>query len=184
MLNFEEKTINKKVIFDGKVLKLEVHNVELTNGEQSVRELIYHKGAVAILAVTDKDEVLLVEQYRKAVEQMTLEIPAGKLDPDEERITCAIRELKEETGYLAKEEDVIKIYDTHLAIGYSSELITLFAVENLSDKDKGELSLDEDEFINVRKYKLEDAFKLIDDNVITDSKTLLALGWLRNKRRA
>ncbi|MDO4814625.1 MAG: NUDIX hydrolase [Gemella sp.] len=183
MTNFEEKTINKKVIFDGKVLKLEVHDVELTDGSTSMRELVYHKGAVAILAVTDKDEVLLVEQYRKAVEQMTLEIPAGKLDPGEERMECAIRELAEETGYHAKKENVKKMYDTHLAIGYSSELISVFVVENLSDEDRGELALDEDEFINVKKYKLEDAFKLLDDNVITDSKTLLALEWLRNKRR-
>lgn len=182
MTNFEEKTIKKEVVFDGKVLTVEVHDVELSDSSKSIREIVLHKGAVAILPVTDKDEVILVEQYRKAAESLTLEIPAGKLDPNEERIDCAIRELEEETGYKANKEDVIKIYDTHLAIGYSSELISLYFVENLSDDQKGDLRLDEDEFINLKKYSLQEAFDLLDSNAITDSKTIIALEWLRNRR--
>ena len=169
-MNLEEKTIEVEKIFEGKVLDLEVHTVTLPNGETSTRELINHRGAVAILALTKDDEVILVEQYRKAIEAVTLEIPAGKLEPGEDnKKLAAIRELQEETGYVVEE-------------GYSSELITIYYVDNL--EYAGEQNPDDDEFINLRKYKIEEAFKLLDDNVITDSKTMLALSYLKNRKGA
>ena len=174
-IDLEEKTIEVEKIFKGKVLDLEVHTVTLPNGETSTRELINHRGAVAILALTKDDEVILVEQYRKAIEAVTLEIPAGKLEPGESnKKLAAIRELQEETGYVVEEE--------RLALGYSSELITIYYVDNL--EYAGEQNPDDDEFINLRKYKVEEAFKLLDDNVITDSKTMLALSYLKNRKGA
>ena len=174
-MNLEEKTIEVEKIFKGKVLDVEVHTVTLPNGETSKRELINHRGAVAILALTKNDEVVLVEQYRKAIEAVTLEIPAGKLEPGEDnKKLSAIRELREER--------LEKLCDVHVALGYSSELITIYYVDNL--EYAGEIDPDDDEFINLRKYKIEEAFKLLDDNVITDSKTMLALAYLKNRKGA
>ena len=172
-IDLEEKTIEVEKIFEGKVLELEVHTVTLPNGKTSTRELINHRGAVAILALTKEDEVILV----------TLEIPAGKLEPREDnKKLAAIRELQEETGYVVEEEKLEMLCDVHVALGYSSELITIYYVDNL--EYAGEQNPDDDEFINLRKYKVEEAFKLLDDNVITDSKTMLALSYLKNRKGA
>lgn len=181
-MNLEEKTISKETVFKGKVLNVEVHEVELPDGTFSKRELVKHNGAVAVLAITDKDEVLLVEQYRKAAELVTLEIPAGKLDLGEDPATCAVRELKEETGYTVDVSELEKIYKTHVAIGYSSELITIYYVANLTQDKLGNLALDEDEFLNVKRYNLAEVFGMLDENIITDSKTIIALEWLRNRK--
>ena len=181
--DLEEKTIEVEKIFKGKVLDVEVHTVTLPNGETSKRELINHRGAVAILAITKDNEVVFVEQYRKAIEAVTLEIPAGKLEPGEDnKKLSAVRELQEETGYVVEEDRLEKLCDIHVALGYSSELITVYYVDNL--EYPGEQNPDEDEFINLRKYKIEDAFKLLDDNVITDGKTMLALAYLKNRKGA
>ena len=118
--DLEEKTIEVKEIFKGKVLDVEMHTVSLPDGGTSTRELVNHRGAVAVLAITKENEVILVEQYRKAIEQVTLEIPAGKLEPGEDnKKLSAIRELKEETGYEATEDQLTKLFDVHDALGYS-----------------------------------------------------------------
>ena len=160
--DLEEKTISIEKIFKGKVLDVEVHTVSLPDGEVSKRELINHRGAVAVLALTKDNEIILVEQYRKAIEAVTLEIPAGKLEPGEDnKKLSAIRELQEETGYLVTEDRLEKLCDVHVALGYSS---------------------DDDEFINLKKYPLDEAFRLLDENIITDSKTMLALAYLKNRK--
>lgn len=179
--DLEEKTIAVEEIFKGRVLDVQRHTVSLPNGETSTRELINHRGAVALLALTKDDEVILVEQYRKAIEQVTLEIPAGKLEKsDNNKKLSAVRELQEETGYVVTEERLEKLCDVHVALGYSSELITIYYVDGL--EYAGEQNPDDDEFINMKKYKIEDALKLLDDNVITDSKTMLALMYLKTKK--
>ena len=88
--------------------------------------------------------------------------------------------MQEETGYVVEEDRLEKLCDVHVALGYSSELITVYYVDNL----EYEQNPDEDEFINLKKYKIEDVFKLLDDNVITDSKTMLALAYLKNRKGA
>lgn len=176
-----EKTIEVEEIFKGKVLDVEVHTVSLPNGGTSKRELINHRGAVAVLAITKDNEVILVEQFRKAIDQVTLEIPAGKLEPGEDnKKLSAIRELREETGYIVEEDDLEKLCDVHVALGYSSELITIYYVDGL--EYAGEQEPDEDEFINLKKYKVEDALELLDKNIITDSKTMLALAYLKIRK--
>ncbi|MFI0667855.1 NUDIX domain-containing protein, partial [Staphylococcus aureus] len=102
-MDLNEKTIDRTVIYNGKIVDVEIHSVTLPNGETSTRELVYHNGAVAVCALTPKNEVILVKQYRKPVEKPLLEIPAGKLEDDEDRVEAAKRELEEETGYIAKE---------------------------------------------------------------------------------
>jgi len=99
MKKFEEKTIQSTPIFEGKVISLKVDDVTLPNGGVSKREIINHPGAVAVIAITDDHKLLLVEQYRKALERSIIEIPAGKLEKGEKPIVTARRELEEETGY-------------------------------------------------------------------------------------
>ena len=94
----EEKTIEREVIYQGKIFDVEKHVVSLPNGNTSVRELVYHNGAVAVLVIDESDNIVMVEQYRKAFESMSLEIPAGKLEKGEEPMASAERELEEETG--------------------------------------------------------------------------------------
>ena len=94
----------------------------------------------------------------------------------------AIRELQEETGYLVTEDRLEKLCDVHVALGYSSELITIYFVDGL--EHAGEQNPDDDEFINLKKYPLDEAFRLLDENIITDSKTMLALAYLKNRKGA
>ena len=134
--DLEEKTIEVEKIFEGKVLDLEVHTVTLPNGETSTRELINHRGAVAILALTKENEVILVEQYRKAIEAVTLEIPAGKLELGEDnKKLAAVRELQEETGLIIN-PNVLKSSHTFDAPERSTRgrtITTVFYFELMGD---------------------------------------------------
>ena len=99
MSSLEEKTIKSEEVFSGKIISLHIEDVELPNGKHSKREIIKHPGAVAILPITDDNKIVMVEQFRKALERTIVEIPAGKLEKGEEPALCARRELEEETGY-------------------------------------------------------------------------------------
>ena len=107
MKKFEEKTLKTTKIFTGNIIDLQVDEVSLPNGKTSKRELVKHPGAVAIIALTSKKELVLVEQYRKPLEMSILEIPAGKIEPNEEPKITALRELEEETGFTT--ENIILI---------------------------------------------------------------------------
>ncbi|WED56516.1 NUDIX hydrolase [Exiguobacterium profundum] len=173
----EEKTIEREVIYQGKIFDVEKHVVSLPNGNTSVRELVYHNGAVAVLVIDESDNIVMVEQYRKAFESMSLEIPAGKLEKGEEPMASAERELEEETGYTA--ESLEKIFSFYGAPGFCSERVDVFVAKGLS---AGEMNLDEDEFLNVKRYSFEEAVDLLDRGVITDAKTIMAIQWWQLSR--
>ncbi|MDE0562332.1 MULTISPECIES: NUDIX hydrolase [unclassified Exiguobacterium] len=173
----EEKTIEREVIYEGKIFDVEKHVVSLPNGNTSVRELVYHNGAVAVLVIDESDKIVMVEQYRKAFESMSLEIPAGKLEKGEEPVSSAERELAEETGYTA--ESLEKIFSFYGAPGFCSERVDVFVAKGLS---AGEMNLDEDEFLNVKRYSFEEAVDLLDRGVITDAKTIMAIQWWQLSR--
>lgn len=168
----EEKTIEREVIYQGKIFDVEKHVVSLPNGNTSVRELVYHNGAVAVLVIDESDNIVMVEQYRKAFESMSLEIPAGKLEKGEEPMASAGRELEEETGYTA--ESLEKIFSFYGAPGFCSERVDVFVAKGLS---AGEMNLDEDEFLNVKRYSFDEAVALLDRGTITDAKTIMAIQW-------
>jgi len=170
-LSYNEKTISKENIFNGNIITLDVHTVELQNGKKSTREVISHPGGVAILAFTDKDTILLVEQFRKPVEMNLLELPAGKLEYGEDPETCGIRELEEETGYKAKRFSYIGKIVT--SPGFCNEYIYLYKAEELIP---GEMKLDEDEFLNVKEVKLQQVKVDIINGKIIDAKTICAIG--------
>ena len=170
-MSYNEKTISKENIFNGNIIALDVHTVELQNGKKSTREVISHPGGVAILAFTDKDTILLVEQFRKPVEMNLLELPAGKLEYGEDPETCGIRELEEETGYKAKKFSYIGKIVT--SPGFCNEYIYLYKAEDLF---LGQMNLDEDEFLNVREMKLQEVKDNILSGKIIDAKTICAIG--------
>lgn len=141
-----EKTINSKEIFKGTFLHVLKDDVELENGARSTREFVLHPGAVAIVPITDDGKVILVEQYRYAIKQKLLEIPAGKFDsPDEDPLECAKRELREETGKSGRRVHLFRLC-IHTTPGFSNEIIHLYLALNLR---RGDSNPDEDEIINV-----------------------------------
>ena len=172
---FVEKTLKSEQLYDAGFFKMHKDIVEARGG-QSVRILIDHNGAVAVAALTPENKLLMVRQYRKSYEKVLLEIPAGKLEKDEDPMACAIRELKEETGMQAeKVESLGQMYATP---GYCSEIIHLFLATGLSF---GEGNPDDGEFLQLVKMPLSEAIEKIETNEISDAKTMVAL--LKTARR-
>lgn len=158
----------KKKIYEGKVLSLSIYTVPV-NKHKVAREIVEHRGAAAILAI-DKGKILLVKQYRFP-HGYVLEIPAGTLEKGEEPKKCAIRELKEETGYVAKK--MIPLIKYYPSIGYNTELIHCFVASGIRKSSK--LKLDADEIISVVKIDFKKVLQMILSGKIVDSKTICAV---------
>lgn len=165
-----EKTITSQSIYEGRIIQVRVDEVELPNGKTASREIVHHNGAVAVLAVTDEDKIVLVRQYRKPMDRILLEIPAGKLEGDEDPKSCAERELVEETGFKAKNMELIASFYT--SPGFSDELVHLYRGRGLTS---GEATPDEDEFVEVLYLSLPEAKKYIETGEIKDAKTIMAI---------
>lgn len=175
MKKFEEKTTKTTSIYEGKIVKLQVDDVTLPNGNVAKREIIKHPGAVAVIAITDEGKLVVVEQYRKALERSIIEIPAGKLEPGEEPIVTARRELEEETGYGAQSITYLQAFAT--SPGFADEIIHLFVAKDLF-KIENKADLDEDEFVELLEVSLEEAEQMVADERIFDAKTAFAVLWL------
>lgn len=180
MKKFEEKTIRTERIFEGRVISLRVDDVVLPNGRESKRELVEHPGGVSVLAVTEEGKIVLVEQYRKPMELTTLEIPAGKREKGEEPIVTAMRELEEETDYTCERLEFIHQFYT--SPGFADELLYVYEAIGLKKNDK-EVSLDEDEFVEIMEVTLEEALDLIKIGRIQDAKTIVAIQYLQLKNK-
>ncbi|HHW49302.1 MAG TPA: NUDIX hydrolase [Clostridiaceae bacterium] len=169
-MNYEEKTVGKKQIYNGNIIKVECLTVTLPNGEERTRDLVLHPGASVIIPVSVDNELYMVRQYRKPIEKVSLEIPAGKLDAGEDPETCARRELKEETGLTAKNmKHVISIHSTP---GFCNEVLHMFLATGL---EEGESSADEDEFISCEKIKIDKLVDMIFRHEITDAKSIIGI---------
>ena len=166
-----EKKLSSEDIFDGTLLHVKRDYVELPNGNKSVREWIKHPGAAAVLPVLPDGRMIFVRQYRYPIQQVTLEIPAGKLDAvDEEPLVCAKRELSEETGYEAdKYHFLTKLATT---VGFSNEFIYVYAAVGLTP---GKQHTDEDEFINVVLLTMDEAMAKVKSGEICDAKSIVAI---------
>ncbi|QIL46169.1 NUDIX hydrolase [Vagococcus coleopterorum] len=179
-MDFEEKTIKREQIFKGHVVELVVDQVSLPSGQESTRELILHRGAVGILAITPEDKIILVEQYRKALEQTLIEIPAGKLEiEDKEPIACAARELEEETGM--RPGWLKPVYSFQGSPGFSNEVLHLFEAGDLVKVDNP-LPADEDELFIQHEWTLAEAVQAIQTGKITDGKTIIAIQYWQLSR--
>ncbi|MGE5627877.1 MAG: NUDIX hydrolase [Solirubrobacterales bacterium] len=169
-MDLSEKTIKTNCIYKGRILTLEELEVALPDGKTGRREIVRHNGAVAVIPYVDHETVLLVEQFRKAVEKTLLEVPAGKIEKDEEPLPCAIRELEEETGY--KSDKITFLGKVVTSPGFCDEYIYLYKAEDLYP---GDASLgDEDEFINIHKVKVNNIKGMIREGKIEDAKTICA----------
>ncbi|WP_423407295.1 NUDIX domain-containing protein [Heyndrickxia sp. MSNUG] len=176
MRPLEEKTLKTERIFTGKVISLQVDDVELPNGNTSKREIVKHPGAVAVIPVTAENKIVMVEQYRKALERTIIEIPAGKLESGEKPVVCAGRELEEETGYECKQmEWLISFYTSP---GFADEIIHVYKATGLTKKENPAVA-DEDEFVNLIEVTLEEAIQLIKEQKIYDAKTAYAVQYLQ-----
>lgn len=166
----QETTLHTEEIYKGRVVNLVVLDVRLPNGEESKRELIRHPGAVAIVALDSAGEVLLVRQFRIAAGRVMREIPAGTLEPDEDPLDCAVRELQEETGYYPGKLEALG--GMFVAPGYTTEYIHLFLATNLS---ASRLDGDSDEFIEVDRVPIAEALAMIERGDIIDGKSIIGL---------
>jgi ADP-ribose pyrophosphatase len=173
-------TINqRKTIHKGSVYELVSENITLDNGVTADIGFIHHPGATAIVPMLDDTHIILINQYRHALRKFIWEIPAGTLNPRETAITCARRELIEETGYSARKFK--QLAEITPVPGYSDERIYIYLA---TDLDPAEQSLDSDEILNVHTLKFEEALNMIRNGEIQDSKTIsgliLAYSWLQN----
>ena len=171
-----EKNLSRERVFDGIILHIDHVTNELPNGKHAKREIAMHVGASAVLPVDADGNVYLVRQFRAPIDQVLLEIPAGKLDHvDEDRLLAAKRELKEETGLEA--EKWVRLTDTFTTPGFSNERISLYLAQKLHC---GDSSPDEDEFLNVVKLPFEEALAMVMRGEIRDAKTQIALCMAQN----
>ncbi len=169
-MDYIEKTISTKPIYDGRVIKVRVEDVELPDGRMAKRELIAHGGGVGVIAVNDKREVYMVNQYRIAARSMMLEIPAGKLEFGEDPLETGKRELIEETGYKANK--FVHLGEYYATPGYCEEKLNIYLATELEYVGQ---NLDEGEFLNVETYTLDELYDMVMDNKIYDAKTAIAI---------
>ncbi|WP_391121595.1 NUDIX hydrolase [Psychrobacillus sp. L3] len=177
MKKFEEKTISSDFKYKGRVITLQVDEVLLPNGKTSNREIVKHPGAVAVMAITKDKKIILVEQYRKALEQSIIEIPAGKIEPGEPPEATARRELEEETGYTSSNLQYVQSFAT--SPGFADEIIHLYFAENI-EKMTEKADLDEDEFVDLIYVSIQEMESLIENKQIYDAKTAFAFLWLKD----
>lgn len=172
-----EKTISSKKIYEGKLFSIKKDEVQLPNQRTTIRECInIHNEVVGILAVTEENKMILVKQYRYPIGKTIIEIPAGKIDSGEEPVTCAFRELREETGYVASRMDLLSSFYT--SPGNSNGLVHLFEAKELI---MNEANPDEDEFVELLHFSKEEVIAAIQAGLICDAKTLLAIQYWNTK---
>lgn len=166
----EEQTLSSRLIYDGRAVRLRVDTVRMPSGRETTREIVEHSDCVAIIAVDDKDNVLLVNQFRKPVEKELLEIPAGGIEPGEDPVDCVRRELREETGFLPqKVERLGGFYSTP---GYGTEYLYLYLATDLVPSP---LQAEDSESIKLVRVPLAQIPGLITSGSICDAKSIAGL---------
>ncbi len=165
--------IGRKLIHNGAIVDIYQDRMRLPDGSEENFDFIKHKGAAAVIPVLDDGRIVMVRQYRNAIDSYTLEIPAGGLNgADEPTKTAAHRELEEETGYYAKMEDVTFLLSLYTTVAFCNEKIDIYVARNLT---KTAQHLDDDEFIDVCVYTIDELTDLVLGGKIVDAKTIAAL---------
>lgn len=173
----EEVTIKSEKIYEGKILNLRIDTIELPDKKYTKREVVEHSGGVGVVAITDEDKIVLVKQYRQAISKEMLEIPAGKLELNEEPRITAIRELKEETGYST--DNLKYITEFYPTPGYCNEKIHVYMADKLKP---GEQDLDEHEYVEVIEMPFDEAYEKTLNGEISDAKTIIGILLAKKER--
>lgn len=176
--HLREDRLSGEDLYHGIFLNMKRDQVRLPDGNTALREYLTHPGAVAVVAILDDGRILLERQYRYPIAKACIEIPAGKLEPGEDHLLCAQRELEEETGYTAKKWSYIR--RIHPVISYSTEFIDIYLAEDLVP---GKSRLDAEEFLDVFAAPLEQLLGWVESGEITDVKTTISAFWLDRYRR-
>ena len=166
----EERTISSQLLYKGRAVNLRIDTVKTAGGRQTTREIVEHGDCVAIIAIDADDNVLLVKQYRKAVEKELLEIPAGGIDPGEDPVTTVQRELSEETGYLPRKVD--RLGGFYSTPGYCTEYLHLYLATDLVPH---QLQAEDTENISLIRVPLSQISSLITSGSICDAKSIAGL---------
>jgi len=172
-LHLKEVRVDGEVAYEGRFLKLQSDTVRLPDGKESKREYIRHPGAVVVLPLFEDGSVLLERQFRYPLNAVFIEFPAGKIDPNEDPLDCAKRELQEETGYTAS--DWQYLCTIHNAIAYSDEHLDIYLARGLT---AGESKLDDGEFLETFKASVPEMLNWIREGKVTDVKTVIGAFWL------
>lgn len=175
--HLREDTLESKQVYRGNFIDVRCDRVRLPNGATATREYVVHPGAVMVVPLLDDGRLVMERQYRYPLSRVMLEFPAGKIEPGEPPLQCAVRELAEETGYRAAEWARAGIL--HNAVAYSNEGIEVWFARGLI---AGEAALDHGEFLDVSTASLDELLALAQTGELTDAKTLIGLLWLQNWR--
>jgi len=165
-----EKTLSSRLIYEGRVVKLRVDTVKMPNGRETTREVVEHSDCVAIVAIDENDNVLLVKQFRQPVEKALLEIPAGGIEPGEDPVATVLRELREETGYLPRK--VERFGGFYSSPGYCTEYLYLYLATDLIPSP---LSAEDTENISLIRVPTTQIPSLITSGNICDAKSIAGL---------
>lgn len=180
-MEFAEKRLENQHLYQGKMIDLDLETVALPNGKKAQREIVRHPGAAAVMAVTNDQRMVFVEQWREPLQQVTCEIPAGKIDSrDDSAEAAAWRELNEEAGYTATKLTLQSRF--YSSPGFANERMYLYWAENIQPVNE-RLAMDPDEFLRVHLLTMAQVQKQIDAGLICDAKTLLAVEFWKAKMR-
>ena len=171
---FEEKVLSQEMIYEGKIINLRKDKVTVKNGT-STREVIEHNGGAVLAAITDEGRMVMIRQYRRPADKVMFEVPAGKIDPGEDPLVTAGRELKEETGYTAK--DIRYLTRFYTSVGYSEEVLYLYLCRDL---EAGDTDFDENEAIDIEEWDIQELHEMVMRGEIDDAKTLIAIEFAYN----
>lgn len=178
MLDRQER-INRELVYKGSILEFNKDTMKLPDGRIEYFDFIHHKGAAAVVPVKDDGKIIMVKQYRNALDDYTLEIPAGgKNGADEPTLECAYRELEEETGYYTDRENLELLISIYTAVAYCNEKIDIYVARNLT---KTQQHLDDDEYIDVLEFTVDELMEMIYSGKIVDAKTIAAISTYKAK---
>ncbi|HBY70752.1 MAG TPA: NUDIX hydrolase [Lachnospiraceae bacterium] len=164
------KRIKRELACKGSIIDYYKDTIEINGERQVTYDFIAHKGASAMIPVDTDGKILMVRQYRAAIDQETLEIPAGGLNPGEDNRTCAIRECEEETGY--RPGEAFHLIDVYTTVAFCNERIGIYYTKDLTPTRQ---NLDDDEYVTIERYSLEELVQMILEGKITDAKTVAGI---------
>lgn len=172
------KLLKSEILFKGKVFDHQVDEIEYESGNKGIREIAIHPGGAVVVPVKDDGKIILVKQFRYPLQKTLIELPAGKLDKDEDPLVCATRELEEETGY--KAEEIKKLGKIYTAPGYCTEILHIYSAKGLTagnhNREEGELEME------ILELSLNEIEIMISNGEITDAKTIVGIFYLKTSR--